>query len=59
METLESLNSRIAKEMEDFNREASKHTQGNKAAGARARKFSLAIEKMLKDYRKISIEADK
>jgi hypothetical protein len=33
--------------------------KGNKAAGARARKASLEIEKLLKEYRKVSIEADK
>lgn len=33
--------------------------KGNKAAGARARKTSLEIEKLLKEYRKMSIEADK
>ena len=31
----------------------------NKAAGARARKASLALEKLLKEFRKVSIEADK
>ena len=33
--------------------------KGNKAAGARARKSSLALEKMLKEFRKASIEAGK
>jgi hypothetical protein len=33
--------------------------KGNKAASARARKTSLKIEKLLKEYRKMSIEADK
>ena len=33
--------------------------KGNKAAGARARKASLAIEKMMKEFRKVSIEASK
>ena len=28
---------------------------GNKAAGTRARKSSLALEKLLKDFRKVSI----
>jgi hypothetical protein len=32
---------------------------GNKAAGTRARKTSLAIEKALKEFRKVSIEAAK
>lgn len=29
---------------------------GNKAAGARARKASLSIERMLKEFRKLSLE---
>ena len=31
----------------------------NKAAGARARKASLEIEKALKEFRKVSVEAGK
>ena len=31
---------------------------GNKAAGRRARKSSLEIEKMLKEYRKLSIQEE-
>ena len=34
-------------------------TKGNKAAGTRARKASLAIEKLLKEFRKASIAASK
>lgn len=33
--------------------------KGNKAAGARARKASLELEKALKEFRKVSIEAGK
>jgi len=33
--------------------------KGNKAAGTRARKASLELEKMLKDFRKVSLEAAK
>ena len=33
--------------------------KGNKAAGARARKVSLALEKELKKFRKVSLEAGK
>ena len=33
--------------------------KGNKAAGARARKASLAIEKAMKEFRKTSLEATK
>lgn len=32
---------------------------GNKAAGIRARKASLEIEKLMKEFRKTSIEASK
>ena len=32
---------------------------GNKAAGTRARKASLELEKLLKEFRKASIEAAK
>ena len=33
--------------------------KGNKAAGTRARKASLGMEKMLKEFRKLSIEEAK
>jgi hypothetical protein len=33
--------------------------KGNKAAGTRARKASLELEKLLKDFRKKSLEAAK
>ncbi len=33
--------------------------KGNKAAGTRARKSSLEIEKMMKEFRKASLEASK
>ena len=43
-----------------FEKDAVDHVEkGNKAAGTRARKTSLAIEKSLKDFRKKSIEASK
>ena len=38
---------------------AAQAEKGNKAAGARARKSSLALEKMMKEFRKASIEAGK
>jgi hypothetical protein len=44
----------------EFQKDAEAQVEsGNKAAGARARKTSLAIEKALKEYRKVSIEAAK
>ena len=33
--------------------------KGNKAAGTRARKASLEIEKVMKEFRKVSLEASK
>lgn len=51
---------RITDAMTEFAENAKNNIQkGNKAAGARARKASLEIEKLLKEYRKVSIEADK
>ena len=38
---------------------AAQAEKGYKAAGARARKSSLALEKMMKEFRKASIEASK
>lgn len=35
------------------------NNNGNKAAGVRARKATLELEKLFKQYRKDSIEADK
>ena len=49
---LENINNLIA----DFQKDAE---NGNKAAGTRARKTSLAIEKALKEFRKLSIEDSK
>ena len=38
---------------------ASQVDKGNKAAGARARKASLELEKALKEFRKVSIASSK
>ena len=44
----------------EFQKDAAAQVEsGNKAAGARARKTSLSIEKALKEFRKVSIEATK
>lgn len=48
----------IAQLCEAFNKDANLQVEnGNKAAGARARKASLELEKLLKKFRKESIEA--
>lgn len=57
MENLvKNLNELFADFMKDAN---SQVENGNKAAGTRARKTSLAIEKALKEFRKVSVEASK
>ena len=44
----------------DFSKDAAGQVEtGNKAAGQRARKVSLEIEKALKEFRKISVEESK
>lgn len=43
---------------EGFKKDAEKAANGNKAAGARARKASLAIEKKMKEFRKLSLAKD-
>jgi len=48
-ETFESFQSEATAQLED----------GNKAAGTRARKASLELEKQLKEFRKVSIEESK
>lgn len=53
---LKELNALIA----DFEKDSKAQAEnGNKAAGVRARKASLAIEKLLKEFRKVSIEEAK
>jgi len=45
---------------DEFQKDAAAQLEkGNKAAGTRARKTSLAIEKALKEFRKVSIDAAK
>lgn len=53
---VEKINEAIAAFQKDA---AAQVENGNKAAGARARKASLEIEKLMKQFRKDSIEASK
>jgi len=53
---VENLNQLFAEFQKDAEAQVEK---GNKAAGTRARKTSLAIEKALKEFRKVSIESAK
>lgn len=65
---LTKKNKRIMKELvekvaalyADFSKDANAQIEnGNKAAGTRARKASLEIEKAMKEFRKASLEASK
>lgn len=55
-ELVEQINALYASFRNDAAAQAEK---GNKAAGARARKASLQIEKLLKEFRKVSVEVGK
>lgn len=57
---MKELIANIAAAYEAFAKDANAQlTNGNKAAGTRARKASLAIEKAMKEFRKASLEAAK
>lgn len=57
---MEQLLKDIQALLETFSAEAEAQLlKGNKAAGARARKASLEAEKLLKEFRKASVEASK
>ncbi len=57
---MKTLVEQINASLESFTKDAvSQVESGNKAAGARARKVSLEIEKLLKQFRKDSIAATK
>ena len=57
---MKNLVEQIANGFESFAKDATAQVEnGNKAAGARARKVSLELEKLLKQFRKHSIEAAK
>lgn len=52
-ELVEKINEAIAV----FTKNAADNVSGNKAAGLRARKASLELEKLFKEYRKLSVKA--
>lgn len=55
-ELVEKINGLVA----SFNKDANAQVDnGNKAAGTRARKASLEIEKLMKEFRKVSLDASK
>jgi ElaB/YqjD/DUF883 family membrane-anchored ribosome-binding protein len=57
---MKKLVEKLKENFETFAKDAEAQVaNGNKAAGQRARKVSLEIEKELKEFRKKSIEASK
>ena len=57
---MKALVQKINTAIEAFSQDATLNVEkANKAAGARARKISLEIEKLMKEYRKKSIEESK
>lgn len=53
-ELVEQINAEVALFQENANLQV---TKGNKAAGTRARKNALNISKLMKEFRKASLEA--
>lgn len=54
---MKELTAKIQEAYEAFAKDATLQVgNGNKAAGTRARKASLNIEKMMKEFRKLSLE---
>lgn len=57
---MQELISKIGAEMEAFQTDANLQAEkGNKAAGTRARKAALELTKLLKEFRKVSMEEAK
>ncbi len=57
---MEELVAKISETYAAFMTDAALQAEkGNKAAGTRARKASLALEKLMKEFRKVSLEATK
>ena len=57
---MKELVEKVAALYADFSKDANAQIEnGNKAAGTRARKASLEIEKAMKEFRKVSLEESK
>ncbi len=57
---MEQLLTQINEQIAEFTVNAEAQVvKGNKAAGTRARKAALEISKLMKDFRKASVEASK
>ena len=60
IDTMNELVVKINEAFEAFSKDAALQVEkGNKAAGTRARKASLELEKLMKKFRKVSLEASK
>ena len=60
IDTMKELVVKINEAFEAFSKDAELQVEkGNKAAGTRARKASLELEKLMKEFRKVSVEAGK
>ncbi len=57
---MEELLAQINTQIDIFQKDAKLQAEkGNKAAGTRARKASVELSKLLKEFRKVSVEATK
>ncbi len=57
---MKDLVSKIQTEFDTFMSEATAQVEkGNKAAGTRARKSAMELSKMMKEFRKVSVEEAK
>ncbi|MFR9603684.1 MAG: histone H1 [Rikenellaceae bacterium] len=57
---MENLLTQIKEQIEIFETNAQAQAEkGNKAAGTRARKAALEISKLMKEFRKVSVESSK
>ncbi|MBD0833208.1 histone H1 [Aestuariibaculum sediminum] len=57
---MKELIEQITEQFEGFAKDANAQLEsGNKAAGTRARKATLEMTKLMKEFRKVSLEASK
>jgi hypothetical protein len=59
MEKIQGLVKEIEKLSNEFMTDATSNLGGNKAAGRRARKATMALTKLFKEYRNLTVEAEK
>lgn len=59
MEKIKDLVAQITELTNDFTKDSESNLNGNKAAGRRARKTTLTLTKLFKEYRALTLEAEK